>query len=93
MQTVIWILLIAGGFCLRSIYFSGLIVAWRTGKDVCKAGSDGNPGAANAFLLCGPKWGIVCFLLAQDYKRSQKCPFSKGVTIKSLTFRSYFQFA
>ena len=31
--------------------------------------------------------------LADGYKRSQKCLFSKGVTIKSLTFRSYFQFA
>ena len=35
----------------------------------------------------------IVFFLAENYKRSQKCLFSKGVTIKSLTFRSYFQFA
>ena len=40
-----------------------------------------------------PQRNTSAVFLAENYKRSQKCLFSKGVTIKSLTFRSYFQLA
>lgn len=63
MTALLWTALIAGGFLAGSVYFAKLITAWRTGKDVCEAGEDGNPGAANAFHACGRTWGFVCFLL------------------------------
>lgn len=63
MKALLWVIFIFGGFLLGSIYFSNFIVKSVAKKSVFSASDDGNPGAANAWKLCGPKWGFLCFFL------------------------------
>lgn len=63
MRIFLGIIFIVAGFLLGGVYFSKIIARRVAHKDVCSAGEDGNPGAANAFRACGLKWGIVAFAL------------------------------
>lgn len=53
-------ILIIGGFLLGSVMFSQLLPKLLMGRDVCKLGSDHNPGSANAFINCGIPMGLLC---------------------------------
>lgn len=63
MKIFLWTLLIVGGFLLGSVHFSRIIVRGVTGKNVCEASDDGNPGTVNTFKLCGTGWGLLCLFL------------------------------
>lgn len=56
------------GFLSGSILYSALLPRWLRGIDIVADSDDHNPGAANAFLLAGPRVGVLCVL----------CDLSKG---------------
>ena len=62
---MIYILLgfIVGGFLLGSIMFSRIVPRLVMSRDICALSSDHNPGAANVFMKCGVKMGIICLIL------------------------------
>lgn len=62
---MIYILLgfIVGGFLLGSIMFSRIVPRLVMSRDICSLSSDHNPGAANVFMKCGVKMGIICLIL------------------------------
>ena len=61
-QCLSYILLIIGGFLLGGVMFCRIIPLMLTGKDVCELHEDKNPGAANVFMSCGKKIGMLCLL-------------------------------
>ena len=62
-RLTLWLLLLAGGFLSGSILYSRILPLLLTGKDVSAESDDRNPGAANAFMTCGPAIGALCLLL------------------------------
>lgn len=68
MNVTLKIIFVISSFLLGGIYFSKLITYRVCNKNVCEEGDDGNPGAANAWKICGRKWGFLAFL----------CDFLKG---------------
>ncbi len=63
MDHLIWLAFIASGFLSGSILFSKIIPKIILGKNICALSVDKNPGAANAFINCGPVVGMICLLL------------------------------
>jgi len=57
-----YVALIAAGFLMGGIMFCELIPLLATGKDISKLSDDNNPGAANAFIHCGVKIGLICLI-------------------------------
>lgn len=51
------------GYLSGGVMYSYYIPRLLTGEDVRAQGADCNPGAANAFRLCGPMVGVLCALL------------------------------
>ena len=62
-ELLILVSLIIGGFLLGSIMFSSLLPKLLMGRDICKLGSDHNPGSANVFVNCGIPMGMLCLSL------------------------------
>ena len=62
-RLTLWLLLLAGGFLSGSVLYSRILPLLLTGKDVSAESDDRNPGAANAFMACGPAVGALCLLL------------------------------
>lgn len=58
-----YIILAVTGFFYGGIMFSRIIPRLLCGTDVCSTGRDGNPGAANAFVSCGPVIGMLCLIM------------------------------
>lgn len=58
-----WLIYIICGFFVGGIMFSYHVPRVLRGVDICKESDDGNPGAANAFMRCGWKIGLLCVLL------------------------------
>lgn len=61
-DAIVYLLIIFGGFILGNIPFSYLIPKLFLKKDICIESDDHNPGAANAFKLCGPIVGMTCLI-------------------------------
>ena len=59
-RAVLFILL---GYLSGGVMYAYHIPRLLTGGDVREQGADHNPGAANAFHLCGPTVGVLCALL------------------------------
>jgi len=59
----VWLAFIIGGFLSGSILFSKIIPKLVIGRDVSVICVDRNPGAANVFMNCGVKLGILCLVL------------------------------
>lgn len=59
-RAVLFILL---GYLSGGVMYAYHIPRLLTGGDVREQGADHNPGAANAFRLCGPTVGVLCALL------------------------------
>ena len=57
------ILFSLAGYLSGGIMYAYYIPKWLVGADVRTQNDDHNPGAANAFRLCGPVVGIFCALL------------------------------
>lgn len=60
LRAVLFILL---GYLSGGVMYSYYIPRLLTDGDVREQGADHNPGAANAFRLCGPAVGVLCALL------------------------------
>ena len=60
LRAVLFILL---GYLSGGVMYSYYIPRLLTDGDVREQGADRNPGAANAFRLCGPAVGVLCALL------------------------------
>lgn len=63
MSWIYYVIFIIGSFLSGSILFSNVIAQLVLHRDISKDSYDGNPGATNTWLICGPKWGYLCFLL------------------------------
>lgn len=63
MNTIWWIIAILSGFLLGSIMFCEIIPKLFVKHDLYAESPDHNPGAYNAFKICGPKIGIPCVIL------------------------------
>lgn len=63
MDFIWWILLIVLGLLAGGIMFCQLIPARVMKVDVYKESDNHNPGASNAFKLCGWKVGLICVIL------------------------------
>ncbi len=59
-EWVRWGLLILGGYLLGSVHFCRAIPLFTRHVDITKESADGNPGAANVFVLCGWQTGLCC---------------------------------
>lgn len=57
--TTQWLIFIALGYLLGGILFCKIIAEKFCHKDIVALSEDGNPGAANTFWQCGPKWGAL----------------------------------
>lgn len=60
---LLWCAYIIGGYMLGGVMFCRIIPKWLLNKDICELSPDHNPGAANAFLICGAPIGFLCLLL------------------------------
>ena len=63
MKIIIGMLLILAGFCVGSVMFSRILPKLILKKDIQLSGRDENPGAANVFMHCGWKLGLICLAL------------------------------
>lgn len=58
-----WLFWMGAGFLAGGIMFSQLTARLLAGRNLTQESGDHNPGAVNAFLLCGPAVGTACLLL------------------------------
>ena len=56
----VWLLLSGFGYLLGSVHFCRAIPLFFRHIDIVKESDDGNPGAANVFVLCGWQMGLCC---------------------------------
>ena len=56
----VWLLLSGFGYLLGSVHFCRAIPLFLRHIDIVKESGDGNPGAANVFVLCGWRMGLCC---------------------------------
>ena len=56
----LWFLFFAGGYLLGSVHFCRIIPLIFRRVDITQESADGNPGAANVFVLCGWPMGLCC---------------------------------
>lgn len=63
MELLWWVILIIGGLLLGGIMFCQWIPAKLVRVDVYRESDNHNPGASNAFRLCGWKIGLLCVTL------------------------------
>ena len=56
----LWLLFFAGGYLIGSVHFCRIIPLVFRRIDITKESADGNPGAANVFILCGWQMGLCC---------------------------------
>lgn len=84
-QYALWLVLILSGYFLGSCLFSAWLAMLVHKKDITQESSDGNPGAANVFMLCGWQLGILCVLL--DMAKGFVPVF---LGIRYFDFRHYF---
>ena len=56
----LWFLFFAGGYLLGSVHFCRAVPLIFRHIDITKESADGNPGAANVFVLCGWQMGLCC---------------------------------
>lgn len=62
-QVITYVFCVIGGFLFGSVQFCRIIPRLVKKVDVCALSDDGNPGAANAFKLCGVGVGSICLIL------------------------------
>ena len=60
---MLWFIYIIGGYLLGGVMFCRIIPKWILKKDICELSPDHNPGAANAFMICGIPLGMLCLIL------------------------------
>ena len=55
-----YLILTAAGYLLGSVHFCRWVPLLFRNIDICRESEDGNPGAANVFVLCGWPMGLFC---------------------------------
>ena len=55
-----WLVVILAGYLFGSVHFCRAVPLFVKRIDITKESADGNPGAANVFVLCGWQMGLFC---------------------------------